>query len=363
MMKLLLLLLATAQASDPPAFLLNGRVRVDPPATCSFSEKDPTQFAKDCYGKCAGGKPLSSSVLKSCGSAAISNHKGDKTNVGPGCPISGLFDLNGMCCLSCVAACASEPASFSPAVGYALSSIAFLIVIMGSVWAFGSQAIERLKEDATSMGEYVKGLPAEEMDKLKQKVVDAAATVQEQIDDDEKMIKEGAKDMAYVAMKDGVTGGDVAGDTKKKGCGMIDNILKQVVGDADAINDAAHNLPQMGAEELDNIKEKLVGKLEDTRAWSLFNIGRFLVAEVAILVALLTPPPCLAGLKAACTDGTLCCFPVLLHDVKVFAGYLGVIVNLGSASTQRSAHQTRAPQLCHDSHPPTCPPPATLNRR
>ena len=87
-------------------------------------------------------------MLETCGKNALHNHGKSDNKPGPGCPIGGLFDLGGVCCLSCMAECDEKPASFSPATSYALSTLAFLFVVMGSVWAFGRAAIDRLKEDA-----------------------------------------------------------------------------------------------------------------------------------------------------------------------------------------------------------------------
>jgi hypothetical protein len=303
-----------------------------PGGTCPTFAADPLTFAHGCYGACPGGKSLSDSMLKACGASAFANHEGEPSDApGPGCPISGIFDLNGVCCLSCVSACMSEAPSFSPAESYAFSTLAFLFVVLGSVWAFGRAAIDRLREDAGAMGSYIASLPQQEMTKLQKNAKDAAAKVTSQVNAGKKALKNAPREAAYMVMGDAESGNleGVAADGEAKAKGCIDKAMATIVGDVDSVRSAAEQLPQMGATEFAGIKDKLLGKAKDTRAWALFSIGRFLVAEIAILVALLTPPPCLPGLKEACKDGWFCCVPLMLHDAKVFAGLLGVLINLG----------------------------------
>ena len=295
----------------------------DDDAACSLYSSDT---AARCYDSCAGGKPLPAGMLSKCGQAAFSA-SGRAGGQGPGCPITGIFDIDGMCCLSCAAGCNADAAP-SAAMAYVLSFLAFLVVVLGSIWAFGRVAIEALVNDAGMMQQYAVHLVQNAPKELKgmQK-----AFHEEQLDDDKEMVADCTN--VKKQLKGAVQDGSFLTNPGAAANGCLNSAIKKITGDASTIENQLLTLPETSAEafgaNLRKVGDKLVAKAETTKAWALFHISRFVLAEVLILGALVTPPPCLSGIEQACKDGALCCGPITLYHIKKVVGILGVVINLG----------------------------------
>ena len=310
---------------------------------------------------CAQTCGLSQSNQDSC-SATIKSYRtaagktGAAVTAPGGCPISSMFDTSGACCIT-VKDCPGYASSGScsegkpdKATGYFVTFLAFAIALGGAYYAFGEQAILRMKEDIEYLS---KALPAdakavitEQVDAIKEAATGTVQNIKDETAAAVAEVKETGKAMAKGAVlslaaappalvdKDGGEeegdDGDSAPAPKRQpsaadmvatATGCADNIKKKMGTDATDLKAGLENMDE-------TLKAKFINSGKNTAAWGLVKLGRFVIAEITILVSLLTPSSCLENLRTTCEEGLWCCGPITMYYFKKWVAYLGIVVNL-----------------------------------
>jgi hypothetical protein len=327
---------------------LAGQGRSLSEATCdlSLTGKD---LGQACYDSCPGSSStLSDDILTTCGNNAHAayekyraKHSGAPTT-GPGCPISGLFDVSGFCCLSCESGCsAGKPAMSETTTFYIICSPVFVLILAMCYWAFGSKMKAKLKTDLDNMKEKLAALPAE--------TVAAAANIGENaVEETKRTLTTGARENATEAIRAETRAQAVDAAESAVGAapapsvsGFLGSLRTRLLGSAEETADAQREVVENAVDELEDLPnqaaKKLMGVGKTTAVWGAFNLTRFVVAEIATAAALLMPPPCLGGLQQSCEQGLLCCPPLLMYYVKLCLGIGNVMVNCADASQLSNA--------------------------
>jgi hypothetical protein len=293
----------------------------------------PTPAPASGSAAASGSCTLESATQNKCHDT-ISNYrkKSGKSGAG-GCPVASIFDVSGMCCLTvpgCPGFTTSADCGPPPnkAGSYFLAIVAFAIALGGAYYAFGQQAIDRLKEDVA----FLKGaFVADAKSVVSDQVDGAKAKVQENIQNAKDQTKAAAKNamsrIVPLAAAEQVDGEEEPDGTVVKTSGgavggCVDSVKSKIGTDASELKEGLEGMD-------DALKDKFLASGKNTAAWGLFKLGRFVIAEITILVSLLTPSSCVATLKSTCEEGLWCCGPLTMHYFKTFVAYLGIAVNLG----------------------------------